>query len=512
MFLLSDDNQLSLGGLLTYAHLYWRIAYRESRGKWQRLSQLGCAEEIFDGLRRHPREIQAAVPATVTFRKETRCCTITLDEVRTILLGTSSEPDRREEFEDAFESFSLIKEVDQVTTRFVRTSMFSRWRRQSSLCLADAYPKEPLKWVAAFGMTAETPVPFLGALVCFRLERKLWLGLTDEPANAEEHSEVLRRLRDDAEFPRSAWRRFRRFDQEARLSWLRPRLVAPKEQPQKKESTGASPSQEASSAPPVRSRRVRSMIHERTPRIAKALPRIQRWIRAGDMEKAARALVRADPDCRLRAEDQIQREAEFLRVVDASTKFKAKDCPKGITPRQAMILAALVGWAGDRPCSWQSPVDGDDLLTWGLSHYVGYKKALLGERKEDLVPALRALEIEGLFFQVQHRLFQNPVYYCSYDIGFLNEIFDGAKHVSFWAHLANDNDQEYGRTWRATGVCAGQGSQSGDSRWGPCLGTSCSWFEAGSDHCNWSLNFNTTLVEQRRADVSRNSGTPDGFQ
>lgn len=52
------------------------------------------------------------------------------------------------------------------------------------------------------------------------------------------------------------------------------------------------------------------------------------------------------------ARQDIRREAEFLRVVDASKAIGPEASGRKITPRQALIAAALGGWFGDEPSDW----------------------------------------------------------------------------------------------------------------------------------------------------------------
>jgi hypothetical protein len=154
-----------------------------------------------------------------------------------------------------------------------------------------------------------------------------------------------------------------------------------------------------------------------------------------------------------------------------------------ITPRQALIYAALAGWRGDEPNPWFCPVAIDDLLAWAAS----YRPHPI----DSLSQVLDELVLEGLFFEVHRGLFSPPCYYCSYAVKFLRDIPDGLEHVEYWQGLMDRYDEEHGPDiWRRLGLCAGQGSQGpSDAPWGPCRGTACCWFVNGNERCNHSLRF-----------------------
>ena len=114
-----------------------------------------------------------------------------------------------------------------------------------------------------------------------------------------------------------------------------------------------------------------------------------------------------------------------------------------VTPRQALIYAALVGWKGDEPSPWFCPVAIDDILAWAKSHFQG--------TKESLITAFKELETEGLFFEIHKGVFDPPCYFCSYKTHFLNEISDGKANIDYWSGVSEDYDEEYGlKTWRTT--------------------------------------------------------------
>lgn len=105
-----------------------------------------------------------------------------------------------------------------------------------------------------------------------------------------------------------------------------------------------------------------------------------------------------------------------------------------MTARQGLIYAALVGWCGDDPSDWQSPVDRESLVAWGRSH--------CGNPEPEIEIALDKLIAEGLFKEAQI-LFEyypdadeeGPGLDCTYDSAFLSEIPDGEQHREFWDSL-----------------------------------------------------------------------------
>ena len=180
---------------------------------------------------------------------------------------------------------------------------------------------------------------------------------------------------------------------------------------------------------------------------------------------------------------------------------KATECT--LSARQALICAAVTGWAGDEPSSWPSPMPESDILEWGES----YTKDISAEM---FVSAFRILVADGLFFVVCHPIFKAPLYYCSLDARFLKELpdnicwvnqqYDKRYAIAMWEDCSCEYSEKHGTTWLLWGLCAGQGSQGpSDSPWGPCLGCECSWFTNGDKKCNWQHAF---------ADVHR-SGWPD---
>jgi hypothetical protein len=189
------------------------------------------------------------------------------------------------------------------------------------------------------------------------------------------------------------------------------------------------------------------------------------------------------------ARQDIHREAEFLRVVDASRAIGPKASGRSLTPRQAFIGAALGGWYGDDPSSWSSPVPRRDLLAFANSYYQG--------PQEHLEVALRGLLAERLFFEVHPGVFAEPCYFCSYDPEFLPELSGAEEHVKMWTEWRDYHDR-HSRGWRHAGLCWGQGRQGGvqDDEVGVCLGTSCCCFaDYASERCTRELRYDQRLLD-----------------
>lgn len=226
-----------------------------------------------------------------------------------------------------------------------------------------------------------------------------------------------------------------------------------------------------------------------SPSLEKDLSKIHELLLQSRVDEAAELYNKSahmTPDV---IEHEIKRERDFVHVLSESKQFGDKKSKYGTTPRQALILAALSGWSGDDPCSWSSPVAREDLIAWGESHY--------GGPSAHLECAFSALELEGLFYEIHPAVFSSAVYYCCFDPDFLQELPDSDQNQELWEAFSNEYDEEYGNTWRSTGLCAGQGSQGpSDARWGPCLGSSCCWFKDGNESCNHALPFNQPASQQ----------------
>ena len=168
-----------------------------------------------------------------------------------------------------------------------------------------------------------------------------------------------------------------------------------------------------------------------------------------------------------------------------------------LTPRQALICAAVTGWEGDAPSSWHWPMAPADLADWGRS----YLPELSGSEAES---HFQLLVEHGLFMRTCYPTFKRSYFACSYDSAFLRELPEGwtfpgwqkgerqaIQDVSaFWNELRGEATAQYGDAFIWWGICAGQGSQSGSSGWGPCLGPSCCWYTDGKHaKCHHDLEF-----------------------
>ena len=102
-----------------------------------------------------------------------------------------------------------------------------------------------------------------------------------------------------------------------------------------------------------------------------ALDDIQLYIRADRCHDAATLLMEGSGKPREWAQREIDREAEFLETIARSEAAGSELSATALNPRQALIMAALVGLSGDEPCIWFSPAGSMDLLAWAQSHYQG---------------------------------------------------------------------------------------------------------------------------------------------
>ena len=163
-----------------------------------------------------------------------------------------------------------------------------------------------------------------------------------------------------------------------------------------------------------------------------------------------------------------------------------------LSPRQALVCAAVAGWRSDEASDWSSPNREDDILAWASSYGV--------PEDAELTQAFATLVKEGLFRRVLYSIFAQPVYHCSYDGAFLDELPENIGEwipsatipqlKAFWTERVEWLTERYGSAWLYWGFCTGQGSQSGSSPdIGPCLGTGCGCFELGDPDCVWELPF-----------------------
>ena len=158
--------------------------------------------------------------------------------------------------------------------------------------------------------------------------------------------------------------------------------------------------------------------------------------------------------------------------------------------RRSLICAAAVGWKGDEISPWPCPQSEETLLAWAKS----FGKEL---SQDALEWAFQELVDENLFRRVLYPVFTIPVFYCSFETSFLDELsaretLDALKTTkeemrAFWNELV-DRYMAFGPAWVYWGLCHGQGSEGpSDSPYGPCLGPSCSSCRRSRGKCNWEL-------------------------
>jgi hypothetical protein len=215
---------------------------------------------------------------------------------------------------------------------------------------------------------------------------------------------------------------------------------------------------------------------------------LDRLIRAGREAEAVAFFQQYKPNAFTKEEAQaaVRNQAMRLREED-SCATEPEAPPHKYTARQALIAAALYGWAGDPSGAWTSPVEWITLLDWAASYYDG--------PEEDLEAPLRDLTAEGLFFEVHPGVFAEPCYFCTYEKKFLNELPGGSQYAAEWARGRKYNDRHW-PGWRSAGACFGLAGPHGPSSPGPCLGTSCGCFahpEGGK--CVEGLTFNPELLQ-----------------
>ena len=188
-------------------------------------------------------------------------------------------------------------------------------------------------------------------------------------------------------------------------------------------------------------------------------------------------------------------EAQRYSRMKTAMKANDKTGETQLTPRQALICAAVTGWNGDEPSSWPWPVSADNMVAFARSYQPEVR---------DMNADFQRLAEEGLFLRVCYPIFKRAYYACWYDSTFLHELPKGMtfpgwqtgerlsiKYVSaFWDELQAKSTDRYGAAFVWWGMCAGQGSQSGSSAWGPCLGPSCCCYTDGKyDECHHGLEF-----------------------
>jgi len=172
-----------------------------------------------------------------------------------------------------------------------------------------------------------------------------------------------------------------------------------------------------------------------------------------------------------------------------------KSTPQGRAPlsaREAIICAAVSGWAGDGMTPWPSPQTADTIFAWARS----FRNNL---SEDDVSAAFKVLVQEGLFHEILYPIFKDPVFFCPYESKFLEELINCQQEHALGFFIAEAKDYwdfllaeltKFGPAAIFWGLCQGQGSQGpSGSPEGPCLGPSCAWFTEGNSKCNWDLTF-----------------------
>ncbi|MCB1232276.1 MAG: hypothetical protein KDN19_18655 [Verrucomicrobiae bacterium] len=223
------------------------------------------------------------------------------------------------------------------------------------------------------------------------------------------------------------------------------------------------------------------------PEVAEKLDDLQALIRGDQLFQARRILSRIIPMSDGDAIKRIELEARFLRTVDASHAFGTSYSPVGLTPRQAVIYGALVGWRdGDEPSPWMSPMIRPTLVDIAESHYQG--------PRYHLGVAFDAMVLEGLFVEVWPGFFEEPCFQCTFDPEFLAEIPDGEDHFEYWSALKEHYDNATGSEWQEYGVCVGG---DWDYPKSICLSKDCECYREGRLTCRWGLPFAHPLLKSR---------------
>lgn len=156
-----------------------------------------------------------------------------------------------------------------------------------------------------------------------------------------------------------------------------------------------------------------------------------------------------------------------------------------MTARHGLIRAAVCGLAGDSPSPMYCPATEDTIISWAQSH--------TGRNAGDFHPEFKKLVTERLFLEVQRGVFDPPVYCCSYDAKFL-KLIGADEVVSQWKEILESYNETFGKGWRKSGICMGQGFQT-DEFWGPCLGRACH----SGGCCRYELEFAEEKQRKRRS-------------
>lgn len=222
---------------------------------------------------------------------------------------------------------------------------------------------------------------------------------------------------------------------------------------------------------------------------------IQESIRLGNLGKAKRLLLDGNPSVNdQNVDEMIERERNFLAILDKSFEYSAIGDDGELTAREALLKGIIYGHktvaeeVGFEPDVWLNPFQKDAIIDWGKSFYPG--------NISDLEAVFDAFVLQGYLFEVHPTVFAEPHYYFSYDQGVLMEMENSDHIIEFYTEVVEfPSADEHDTTWYKTGLCTGQGSQSSGWPHWPCVGTSCIWFKDGRAECAKGLKFNPTLVE-----------------
>jgi len=227
------------------------------------------------------------------------------------------------------------------------------------------------------------------------------------------------------------------------------------------------------------------------------LVEIQTLLRSGDVGKA---VVLGNEIGIEMTNEEIATEIEFLRRVEAARK---KETGAEHSAWEWLVLAALgLYWEVEEefhgPYEWNHP-----MIKKAIVDMASFFDS--SGQKKDFELAFDVLVEQGLFFEVHPGVFAEACYYCEYDPDFLREIPGFEQYVPEWSALQEALDKKFElRTWRATGLCWGGGSQ------GPselplyiCVGSSCCRFRDGDPVCQHELPFNPIILPAKKPSTSR---------
>lgn len=229
---------------------------------------------------------------------------------------------------------------------------------------------------------------------------------------------------------------------------------------------------------------------------------IQENIKLGKIKIARRLLLDGNSSVNEKNVDGLLTiESKYQKRIEESFNFVAIAEEGEITARQAILKGILYGYKidaeeiGFQPDVWLHPMPRDVIIDWAGDYYPG--------KKADLEIVFDTMSVQGLLFEVHPLIFEVPHYYCSYDSAFLLELDNSELLIEFYEEVVEfPSSDKYDTTWMSTGICKGQGSQSGGWPLWTCVGTSCLWFKNGDDVCWKGLKFNPALVQAYRDRVN----------